>query len=433
MARIKSEHMKTISTLFSLILVTTILQAQTVYNVNSSGSWSYPTTCYKCTFNIASNATLVVNRNVILQNVTFNGGHVIVANNSITLQTSGGGRSYFNNTDFVFNNGSTLTGSAPMVLTNTDFTFKNTGGFVSQQSLDLTNSHINFYGDTYMLATGGPISLRSNSMLIAGDGTLSSDANIIIFGPQVTLYDNSSMIAANNNNYYYNWAPYYGDATHKYTYTLLSGLNCGGSYPNNCALATVYGPASMLPSGVISGNILPVVLSDFSARLVNNRTELNWTTDQENNSARFEVERSTDGTNWITIATVAAKGTSTTQSKYAAIDRSPAAGTNYYRLKMVDLDNRYDFSAVKSVHGIAVAKVRVYPNPAISSVNISLPASATAVRLVNTAGQVLQERRGVTGNSTLSLEVSSYTAGTYMVQVINTDGTSSNSVLLIAK
>jgi hypothetical protein len=174
-------------------------------------------------------------------------------------------------------------------------------------------------------------------------------------------------------------------------------------------------------------------LSDFSANLINNQTALTWTTDQENNSNRFEVERSSDGTTWTTIASIAAKGNSSVQNKYAYTDRTPVTGINYYRLKMIDMDNTFEYSEVKSVRAAFSANVRVYPNPAGNFVHVSLPAATSAVRLLNTAGQVLQERKSIAGTSTVSFDVSSYSAGTYMIQVIQTDGSARNNMLLIAK
>ena len=367
--------MKQISTLLiAALLIATFGKAQTVYNVTSNKNWSnnYPTTCNSCTFNISSGVTVTVDRNITLQNPTFNGGTVVVNDNSVTLQLkNGAGRSNFNNTKFVLNNKSLITGAAPMYLTNSTFTFKSEARFNPQQTLELSNSKLYFYGDSYMLATGSAINLKNNSMIVAGDGTIGSDAYLYMFGPFVTLYDNSAMVIANSNNYYFNWSPYYGAANNKWNITLLNAFNCGSGFPNSCAMASVYGPVNMLPSGVVAGNTLPVVLSDFSVRLWNNQTELSWITDQESNSDRFEVERSIDGTNWTSIAKIAAKGNSSIQSKYAFVDRTPAAGINYYRLKMVDLDNTFDFSEVKSVRTEMSTNLRVFPNPASDLVYVS--------------------------------------------------------------
>ena len=83
--------MKTI--INSLILIvtlvsTTTLSAQTIYNVNSNTTYSaagIPVNCNNCTINIANGVTLTIDKNVNLQNVSFNGGattkSTIIANN----------------------------------------------------------------------------------------------------------------------------------------------------------------------------------------------------------------------------------------------------------------------------------------------------------------------------------------------------------------
>lgn len=427
--------MKKISTLLlPAILVATIGQAQT-YNVTTNKTWSssYPTSCINCTFNISDGVTLTIDRNITLQNAKFNGGNITVNDNTVTLQTSGGGKTYFTNTTATVNNASRIISSSPLYITNSVFTFKGTSKLTTQNLLEMVNSRLNFYGDANYLATGGPVNLKNNSMMVAGDGLLSSKAYLYFNGPLLNVFDNSALIIANNNNYYFNWSPYSAADLSKMIVTTSNNKNCGTGFPNSCSMPVVYGPVNLMPSGISVGNFLPVVLSDFSVRLNNSQVALTWTTDMESNSARFEVERSIDGVKWTTIATVAAKGNSGIASKYASVDKTPAAGINYYRLKMVDLDNTYDFSEVKSIKTITSDNVRVYPNPAKDIVNISLPATAASVRFLNTAGQILQERKSVNGNSTISIDVTNYNAGNYMVQVINTDGTSRNNVLLIAK
>jgi hypothetical protein len=427
--------MKKISTLLiAMLLVAFTVKSGTVYNVTSNKNWSsnYPINCVNCTFNISAGVTLTIDRNITLQNPVFNGGNVIVTDYQVNLQTSGG-TSYFNNIKFTFNNDSRFNGPAPIVITNSTFTFKGSSRMNSQQLFELVNSRLNFYGDSYLLATGGPVNLKNNSLIVAGDGAMSSDAHVQILGPLMTLFDNSALIMANYNNYYYNWSPYYGADANKWTFTFINALNCGSGRPHSCSMPVVYGPVNIMPIGVSAGNSLPVLLSDFSANLINNQTALTWTTDQENNSNRFEVERSSDGTTWTTIASIAAKGNSSVQNKYAYTDRTPVTGINYYRLKMIDMDNTFEYSEVKSVRAAFSANVRVYPNPAGNFVHVSLPAATSAVRLLNTAGQVLQERKSIAGTSTVSFDVSSYSAGTYMIQVIQTDGSARNNMLLIAK
>jgi hypothetical protein len=71
-----------------------------------------------------------------------------------------------------------------------------------------------------------------------------------------------------------------------------------------------------------------------------------WTTQQESNASHFIIERSSvanSATTDMEIGSVAATNTSTPHN-YTFIDQYPLNGTNYYRLRMVDFDNRIDYS-----------------------------------------------------------------------------------------
>lgn len=436
--------MKTICTLLVAVVAVLIngtTQAQTTYTINTSRTWSnnnneaIPSTCVNCTINIASGATLTIDQNLTLRNCSFNGGTVSMTNKTMTLQTvNSNGTTYFTGTTLLVYGSSVITGSAPIVMTNSTFKFYNSAKFNPQQLLDLTNSKIFFYDNSYLLSTGGPINLKSNSMLVAGDGSLSSAAYLYINGPTLNVYDASSVMLGNNNNYYFNWNAYFAGSTNTWYNTKVNTLNCGSGYPNSCRMPYVYGPSTINGSGVSGVYTLPIVMSEFAATLLNNHTvSLTWTTLQESNASHFVIERSTDGLQWNAAGTVTAKGNTAMASKYSFVDVNPADGKNFYRLKLVDLDGTYEYSIVKMVQHTASQNISVYPNPAQTFVNVSVPKSNTAatVRLLNTTGQVLQER-SVTGGI-VSLPVQNYTAGTYFIQVVKADGFKQNSLVLIGK
>jgi hypothetical protein len=76
--------------------------------------------------------------------------------------------------------------------------------------------------------------------------------------------------------------------------------------------AAEHGPTGFGPATLSSmGNILPIVLSDFTAVVNQGAVDLNWTTATESNSDHFAIQRSTDaGSTWAVIGTVAAAGNS---------------------------------------------------------------------------------------------------------------------------
>lgn len=99
-----------------------------------------------------------------------------------------------------------------------------------------------------------------------------------------------------------------------------------------------------------NGNlVLPVVLVNLVAYDRNGATELRWATAQELNSSHFDVEWSSNGTEFSSIGNVFASGTSQSMRHYQYTDNEARRGVSYYRLKMVDIDGSFTYSRVVSV------------------------------------------------------------------------------------
>ncbi len=109
-------------------------------------------------------------------------------------------------------------------------------------------------------------------------------------------------------------------------------------------------------------SILPVELKEFTATKNGKQTELNWITAFERNNEEFEVQRSTDKENYTVITTVRGQGNSEGDVFYKAFDDSPVAGVNYYRLKQIDTDGKFEYSDVKSVEFSPEISVNIYPS-----------------------------------------------------------------------
>jgi hypothetical protein len=131
----------------------------------------------------------------------------------------------------------------------------------------------------------------------------------------------------------------------------------------------------------------------------------------------FEVQRSSDAANFNSIGTVQATAA---QSAYSYIDLHPVAGANYYRLLIRTTDGTISYSAIKTITLSSVTGIAVYPIPATTTVNISLgnAAAGVSVRLISQTGQVLQSSATTGGSRVISMNIASYPAGTYFVQII---------------
>jgi hypothetical protein len=187
-----------------------------------------------------------------------------------------------------------------------------------------------------------------------------------------------------------------------------------------------------------AGGTLPIILSGFTATLNGNQVDLTWTTSLELNSDHFTIQRSTDnGSSWKDLGTVAAKGNSSTTSNYSFTDASPASGVSEYRLVLVDLDKKTAYSTIQTVRTGLTTNVSVYPNPASSYVNVSIASTennALTIRLLSQSGQLLVEKKvSNAAGTTVSVPVSAYPTGNYLIVVKSSDGAQQVSKLVITK
>jgi hypothetical protein len=107
---------------------------------------------------------------------------------------------------------------------------------------------------------------------------------------------------------------------------------------------------------------LPIELVSFLALAKGRVVETTWVTASEKNNNYFVVEASHDGEQWTEVGYVKGKGTVSTTSSYAAVDKNPIIGKSYYRLKQVDYDGKYTYSSIVQVDVQALGVV-LYPNP----------------------------------------------------------------------
>ncbi|TZF83000.1 T9SS type A sorting domain-containing protein [Pedobacter sp. BS3] len=116
---------------------------------------------------------------------------------------------------------------------------------------------------------------------------------------------------------------------------------------------------------------LPVKLTSFTAQKELNGVKLNWQTASEENNSHFEIYRSGNGKPDELLGTVKGNGTSSSVNVYHFTDYAPLAGTNYYQLRQVDADGKYEESAILPVNTSLQGNVlKVYAGASGSEVKI---------------------------------------------------------------
>lgn len=220
--------------------------------------------------------------------------------------------------------------------------------------------------------------------------------------------------------------------------------NNGGVTGNTTAGSVTWNGVSTFSPFALSStdifNPLPLILTDFSARAQADGTVgLSWETQEEKNVDHFTIERSTEGVNWKNTGTVAAKGNSSSlKSTYSFTDNSPLPNTDYYRLQIVDNDNNLTYSGIKVVNPSAAYSIRVFPNPVSDQVTIRYTGLSGTVdlRLLDMEGKILLQKNlpSLNGsNGSVSLSVSTYPSGHYLIQVMAAGKVLKTEKLIITK
>ncbi len=141
----------------------------------------------------------------------------------------------------------------------------------------------------------------------------------------------------------------------------------------------------------ISEGVVPVKLTAFNAKKINNEATLFWQTAQEVNNHYFNIERSSTGNNFTAIGKVQGNGTTNILSNYTFADKAAIQGINFYRLAQTDLDGRINYSPIITYKNTkANATFTVLPNPVANFImlqNTELIGSTFCI--FNSAGTIL--------------------------------------------
>jgi len=210
-------------------------------------------------------------------------------------------------------------------------------------------------------------------------------------------------------------------AGHYYAIAIViwQGVSNGGaaSYQFDASAPTLGGAALTVANCV---NIaLPVKLSSFTARANNCAVSLNWTSEIESDFNNYEVQYSADGKDFATIASLPAQ---TTSRNYSFQQNNPPQGKAYYRLKMVDMDGKLDYSKTIAMKlDCGNRQVFVYPNPVTDVLNINITNSqdhSTRAKLFDANGRLIYSNNMISGTNTVNMV--NYPKGIYLLQLINT-------------
>ncbi len=169
----------------------------------------------------------------------------------------------------------------------------------------------------------------------------------------------------------------------------------------------------------ISGGVLASTLISFTGRLtLNNTVALEWTTTLESKTKYFVVQRTQDNWNYKSIDTVIAETNGEFTKNYNATDYYPLQGVNYYRLKIVDEDDKASYSPIAAVRVTNSKAPLMYPNPANSYVNIARGTDLIKqVTIYNVVGRIVIRIPNTSSQNIIKIPTYSLPGGLYFVEI----------------
>ncbi len=188
---------------------------------------------------------------------------------------------------------------------------------------------------------------------------------------------------------------------------------------------TVSGPMIALTPG---NCILPVEFLSFTGEPHSGEgNHLQWTLSRELENAGFEIERSIDGNEFITIGEVAGQGNSQTETNYEFWDRRPAAGiVNYYRLRQFDRNGNESLSETIAIHSLDGPMIQVLPTRVVDQLRVigdGNRLSGLEFTLTNLQGSSVLSRKLPEDQMDVQIDISRLAAGMYIFHVRANIGT----------
>ncbi len=191
-------------------------------------------------------------------------------------------------------------------------------------------------------------------------------------------------------------------------------------------------------------NNFPVELTAFTSEVSGNNVVLDWNTATEQNTAYFEVQKTSAVNPWHTIGLVRANGYSNSPKNYSFVDKNLSAGDYKYRLRIVDNDGLVEFSPEVGAQINPVSNyvlMQNYPNPfnPTTVIGISLPAASTIrLELYSAVGEKIADlinRTVEAGYISYQLNMNTFglTTGTYFYKLSGNDNISGKSFHAVKK
>lgn len=186
-----------------------------------------------------------------------------------------------------------------------------------------------------------------------------------------------------------------------------------------------------IPVQISCGTVLPVTWLYVNGTRQNNTALIKWATASESNTSRFEIEYSSNGTSFSKIGTVTAASNTNLTQRYEFLHPSPTGGKNFYRIKQIDLDNRFTYSSIIVLEKSDLpTSTFIAPNPVHNETTVYFGEEGSkTLQLINLNGRILYTENISPSNTRHSIKFDKLPPGVYLLRLQTTNGTTTYKII----
>ncbi len=178
---------------------------------------------------------------------------------------------------------------------------------------------------------------------------------------------------------------------------------------------------------------LPLNLLSFNASINNCKTNLKWVTTNEVNTSHFEIEKSENANQWKKIGIKLAQGNSSNQIIYNYVDSTFLTQKTFYRLKIIDVDNSFQYSStVAIISSCNSLSLHIFSNPLVNGIltfKINGFSKNCIANLQKPNGQTVLINKAFNGVNSINIGLLS--KGLYILTVYDNNGNTKQNRVII--
>jgi Secretion system C-terminal sorting domain len=286
--------------------------------------------------------------------------------------------------------------------------------FINKYVVSITKSPLIFFGNQYKFTLKIAPLLNINALIKSFSniitttfifpGKYAGGGNTLIFDLKdsgvIATFANGCGDCPSGCTYYQNWYFYipYDSCIVRY----IGSDFTGSSSPNIC---------------LRGGSATPIEFGNITATKQVEQNQINFTSLTEVNIKKYQIERSSNANNFVTINSLAAHNKN--NSSYTVVDKNPLRGNNYYRVKAIENDGTVSYSKTVLVKNDDI-KINMYPNPAHNYFIVESP-QMKQINILDRQGKIVFAK-ALNNTNVQKINTSQLSKELYFVQVINNGG-----------